>query len=317
MKSKKISFLMAAHNEEKIIAHTLSNLMNLPYKNYEVIVGLDGCTDGTEKIVKNLSKKYANLRYEKMNLRGGKPSVINKIIGKADGEIIIINDADWIFKTKNKNGIKNMVEIFNDERVGGIAESFPVQYNPYKKSSSGLLKLGVMWSSFFWMKYIVRNYSEIYNERKKFFVLKKEFEFPLIVNIFRKKLYSKNMSLGDDFERCIDIIHKGYKVVIIEDEKMPRMYSYGEKITFPNLIKQKKRTSIARKQINSKYKNKKKNYGLGIKFYIFSFKEFLKIPIKDKAGFALWIFTFFLGNILNIFSKDKDTKEGWKLRLPR
>ncbi len=47
----KISFLMAAHNEEKIIGEALDSLSKIPYENYEVIIGLDGCTDGTEGIV--------------------------------------------------------------------------------------------------------------------------------------------------------------------------------------------------------------------------------------------------------------------------
>ena len=49
----KISFLIPAHNEEKIIATTISHLLKIPYDNYEVIIGLDGCTDKTEEIVKN------------------------------------------------------------------------------------------------------------------------------------------------------------------------------------------------------------------------------------------------------------------------
>ena len=53
----KLSFLIPAHNEEKIISKTLNNLINLPYENYEVLVGLDGCTDRTEEIVKRFKAK--------------------------------------------------------------------------------------------------------------------------------------------------------------------------------------------------------------------------------------------------------------------
>jgi len=55
---KKISFLISAHNEEKIIGRTLENLINLPYENYEIILGLDGCTDNTERIVKSFERKW-------------------------------------------------------------------------------------------------------------------------------------------------------------------------------------------------------------------------------------------------------------------
>src|SRR3989344_464119 len=107
----KISFLIAAHNEEKIIAKTLKNLISLPYKNYEVILGLDGCTDKTEEIVKSFEKKSKKIRHYNLNIREGKPAVINKIIKKAKGEIMIINDADWIFRVKDKDSLKQLLDI--------------------------------------------------------------------------------------------------------------------------------------------------------------------------------------------------------------
>jgi len=94
----KLSFLIPAHNEEKVIGKTLENLLNIPHKDYEVIIGLDGCTDGTEEIVKEFVKKSNKFKYKSLNLRSGKPTVINEIIKYAKGNIIIINDADWIFK---------------------------------------------------------------------------------------------------------------------------------------------------------------------------------------------------------------------------
>jgi len=310
-KQKKISFLIAAHNEEKIIEKTLRNLFYLPYDNYEVVVGLDGCEDKTEEIVKKFVKKSKKFRYYRLELRKGKPAVINSIIRHARGEIIIINDADWLFKSRYTDGIKKLMRIFEDEKVGGVAECFPVQYES-KKGNKSLLELGVTESSFLWMRYVQKKYSEKYREWK---VLKKDLKFPLLVNIFRKKLYRENEGLGDDFERCIDILKRGYLVVELNDPKMPRMYSHGEKITLKNLIKQKKRTSLARKQINQRYSRK---YSLGAGFYFFSIKEFFQMRgYRKKAGLFLWAGIFAVGNIINFFSKDKGTTEGWKLRLSR
>ena len=77
----RISFLMAAHNEEKIIRGALENLSKLPYDSYEVILGLDGCEDNTLSIVKEYKKKKPRIfKYYELNERKGKPAVINKII---------------------------------------------------------------------------------------------------------------------------------------------------------------------------------------------------------------------------------------------
>ena len=137
-KERKISFLIPAHNEEKIIAKTLENLINLPWQNYEVIVGLDGCTDNTESIVKKFQEKFKRIKYYKLNLRRGKPAVIDRIIKYAKGEIIIINDADWIFSVKDKESFYDFISAFECGRsskftfvVVGISIEVGISESPF------------------------------------------------------------------------------------------------------------------------------------------------------------------------------------------
>ena len=92
--TRMISFLLALHNEEKIIAQTLKNLINIPYDDYEIIIGLDGCTDGTQDIVNHYCEKSSKVNYISLNLRQGKTAVINELVKVALGEILIIIDAD-------------------------------------------------------------------------------------------------------------------------------------------------------------------------------------------------------------------------------
>src|SRR3989338_6041575 len=127
----KISFLIAAHNEERIIGKALENLSSLPFNSYEVILGLDGCTDNTLRIVKEFKKKYPKIfKYYELNERKGKPAVINKIIPHAKGELIIIHDADWIFRVKSKEDLEEYVSWFKDQELGGVVESYPIEYDP-------------------------------------------------------------------------------------------------------------------------------------------------------------------------------------------
>jgi len=243
MKDIKISFLMAAHNEEKIIAKTLKNLISLPYKDYEVILGLDGCADKTEEIVKSFEKKSKKIKHYNLNIREGKPAVINKIIKKAKGEIIIINDADWIFRVKNRDSLKQLLEIFNNPKVGCIADSFSVQY-PARKEA-GILEMGVMMQNQIWIDYIKEHGKKI---NDLWIIADKDFS-PLIVNIFRKKLYKQNQTLGDDFERFYDIVDSGLEIAATTDSNLPRMITAGETYKFKELIKIKERTALARKQL--------------------------------------------------------------------
>ena len=130
---------MAAHNEEKIISKSLNSLLNLPYDNYEVLIGLDGCTDNTERIVNKFVNKSKKFKYYKFNLRNGKPPVINSLIKKAKGEIIMINDADWEFWAKDGKTFLRFIKVVENPLIGGIAEAFHLEWNEKK------IENGNMW----------------------------------------------------------------------------------------------------------------------------------------------------------------------------
>src|SRR3989344_7828448 len=192
----KISFLVAAHNEEKIIAKTLLNLLNLPYDNYEVLIGLDGCTDKTEEIVRGFTKKSKKIRYFSLNLRKGKPEVIDFLMKKTTGEIVIINDADWIFTLDGNEKLEEYLSVFKDKKIGGIAESFPVEWDKKKIKSGNIGFRIVAYGTYFWFEFQKKKFAaerkgKLYVENPKMF----------LTNVFRRKLYKKSLSLGDDFER--------------------------------------------------------------------------------------------------------------------
>lgn len=305
----KLSFLIAAHNEEKIIAKTLDNLLNFPYDDYEVILGLDGCTDGTEKIVKEFCKKSKKFRYYKLNLRQGKPAVINSIIKHAKGEIVIINDADWLFTVKDRKMLEKYLAVFNNPRVGGIAESFPVEWQEEKLKIGGAGYKMVAYSAYLWLDFQKKNFTF---KEKEMTYLKEPTMF--LTNVFRRKLYKKNFSLGDDFERTKYIMSENYKITIFEDIEMPRMIATYNKISMKDIFKQKIRTALARKQLENIQKINTKSYYLPAVSHIF--KNSWKFGFG--AGFLImsWIFLTTIATLIAGFKKT-DTKEGWKLRAKR
>ncbi len=307
----KISFLMAAHNEEKIIGEALDSLSKIPYENYEVIIGLDGCTDGTEGIVKRYCKKNKKMRYFKLNLREGKPAVINEIIQKAKGEIIIINDADWIFKFGNEKMFRNMLSVFKNPKIGGIADSFPVEWQEDKLKKAGIGFKMVAYSSYFWLQFQKKAFAEK-NSSEEYAFLKKPTMF--LTNIFRRKLYNRNSSLGDDFERTYDVMAQGYKIVFFSDIEMPRMISTYDKVNIRDLFKQKIRTAIARRQIEPEQKINFTNYYFPAVVYMN--RESWKNGVETGLLVALWTVLTAFSSLLSRFSK-KDTKEGWTLRAKR
>lgn len=310
MKKIKLSFLIAAHNEEKIIGKTLKHLSGILYKDYEVIIGLDGCTDNTEKIVKYWKRKNNNIGYFKLNLRKGKNLVINSIIKKAKGEIIIINDADWLFSIENKDSILKLVKIFDDEKIGGIAESFPVEWDAEKIKRGDIGYKMVAYSSYLWLEFQKNKYSHKISEELSIVDEPKMF----MTNIFRKKLFKDNYSLADDFERTRNIIKNGYRIVFFNYEKMPRMTAIYDKIKISDIYKQKIRTARAREQIKDKEKIGFSDYYFPSIFYIFV--NSWKFGVSIGILMTIWLI---IGSLATFVSKFKkiSTKEGWQLRAKR
>ena len=52
----KFSIIIPANNEEKYIEKTINSIKEQSFKDYEIIVVANGCTDNTAEIVKNNQK---------------------------------------------------------------------------------------------------------------------------------------------------------------------------------------------------------------------------------------------------------------------
>jgi glycosyltransferase involved in cell wall biosynthesis len=309
IKNLKLSFLIAAHNEEKVIEQTLKNLSSLPYNNYEVIIGLDACTDNTENIVNKFKRlKPSIFKYYKLNLRQGKTSVINNIIKHAEGDIIIINDADWIFSYTDKEKLTKFLSVFNNPKIGGIAEHFPVEWDAKKLKNSNLGFKMVAYSSYYWFKYQKHRFSY----QKDNLIYLKEPTMSL-TNIFRRKLYKENLTLGDDFERTAHIMQKAYDVVLFDNIEMPRMIAVYDKIKIKDLIKQKIRNAIARRQISEVIKAPINTKSYYLPAILFMLRKSFRDRISAFFIVLFWIFITTYAVAIAKFTR-KSTSEGWRMR---
>ncbi len=94
------SILIAAHNEEKVIGETLQRLLNQNYPEsmYEIIVAADRCTDRTNDIVKQMSRKVVNLSLIEIDKVESdispKKNAIGLAIREAKYDNFILMDAD-------------------------------------------------------------------------------------------------------------------------------------------------------------------------------------------------------------------------------
>lgn len=113
----KVSLVVAAYNEEKVIAKKIENSLDLDYPEdrLEIIISSDGSTDNTDTI----AEKYVShgITFLKFNSRRGKVNVLNDVIPKAKGEVVLLSDANTIYKG---DAVKKIVRDFADPEVGCV-----------------------------------------------------------------------------------------------------------------------------------------------------------------------------------------------------
>lgn len=91
-----VSVMIPGHNEECVIAHTVENILNMNYENFEVIVIDDRSTDNTASVIKDLEKKYDKVTalIRDKDAFPGKSAVLNEAMKIAKGRAFLIFDAD-------------------------------------------------------------------------------------------------------------------------------------------------------------------------------------------------------------------------------
>ena len=112
-----VSVLIAAYNEEKVIAKTIRSLLNADYSNFEIVVVNDGSTDNTNSVVRRMYSRDPRVRLLRQ-ANGGKAAALNRAIAEARHEILICLDADTILAS---GAISSLVRHFNDPNVGAVS----------------------------------------------------------------------------------------------------------------------------------------------------------------------------------------------------
>ncbi len=112
-----VSVLIPAFNEAKVIAASIRKILASEHENIGVIVIDDGSTDGTSQVV---SLNFgADPRVRLLTTpNGGKAQAINSGLAQAEGDIVVVLDADTQFEPQT---ISRLVRWFADPKTGAVA----------------------------------------------------------------------------------------------------------------------------------------------------------------------------------------------------
>lgn len=244
----KVSVLIAAYNEEKVIRETVETLLasNYPKERFEVIVGSDNSKDRTHEIMQELADSNPQVKFFPFFERNGKPGVLNRIEEKAFGDILVFCDSNILF---DKNALMEMASLFADKRVGGVSGEIRL-----KKSKTGNQE-GTYWKLESRIKDFEGKVGSLIGANGGMYAIRRELYWK----------YPVGETIQDDILMTLKVISAGYDFTY---DTMA--YSHEEPTaTNEDEFKRKKRIQVS---------------NLGTIRYV---KEFLN-PFTGFTAFALW-----------------------------
>lgn len=198
-----VTLLIAAYNEESVIASKLENSLALDYPSdrLQILVAADGSDDHTVAIVQSFADKGIELSFSPQ--RSGKMAAITRAMKHVRGDIIVFSDANNRYQTDT---IRQLIAPFTDQTVGGVSGAKTII------KGDGVLgdSEGLYW------KY-------------ESFIKKQETKLGCCVGVageifaIRRVLFSTppDNVINDDFYMAMDLVCKGYSIIYV-----PTAHSY-------------------------------------------------------------------------------------------
>jgi len=219
----KLSIIVPVYNEEKTIQKVLEKLLNLNFSasdglEKEIIIVDDGSTDGTKEAISNIKYQISNFKFISYKENQGKGMAVRKGFKEANGEILIIQDADLEY---NPEEYENLLKPIIAGETKVVYGSRFLQENPnlYWRYLWGNKLLSFLISFLYGAKI-----ADAYTGYK---VIKKEILENVNLN-----------SDGFEFEAEITckLLKKGYKILEVPISYSPRSIEEGKKINYKDAI---------------------------------------------------------------------------------
>jgi cellulose synthase/poly-beta-1,6-N-acetylglucosamine synthase-like glycosyltransferase len=127
-----VAVIVAAHDEEAVIARRVQNLLALDYprEQLELVVTSDASTDRTEEIAEQLGARVIR------NPRGGKVAAQDRAVRETASEIVAFSDAN---ATWAPDALRKLVAPFADPKVAYVCGQLRLQ------AADGSNKEGLYW----------------------------------------------------------------------------------------------------------------------------------------------------------------------------
>lgn len=139
-----VSIVVAAHDEEDVIARRLENLLALDYppELVEIVVASDASSDRTDAIVEELAAREPRIRLVRCP-RGGKVAAQNLTVKQTTGAILAFSDANC---TWAPDALRRLVRPFADPDVAYACGRLSIE------RADGTNREGAYWRYEVWLR---------------------------------------------------------------------------------------------------------------------------------------------------------------------
>jgi cellulose synthase/poly-beta-1,6-N-acetylglucosamine synthase-like glycosyltransferase len=190
----RVSIVFAAHNEQAVIVQKMFNCARLDYPagSLEILVGCDGCTDATAALARVAAPPNASV-YEFAE-RSGKPAVLNRLLPRARGEIVVFCDANTEFEP---DAIRALVRHFRQPRIGCVCGELRLRARAGQASGEQLY-----WRFETLLKFLESRLNMLVGANGAVFAIRRSLFIPIPAD-----------GIVDDFLIAMDVRAAGYRVI--------------------------------------------------------------------------------------------------------
>ena len=195
-----VSIVIAAYNEEQVIEQKITSMLqtSYPLSRFDIHIGSDNSSDATNEIIQKYALQYPNVILHAFTERQGKAEIINKLTAQAQGEIIVLTDANVYFENET---IYELVKHYKNPEialVGGLIINTNVKKTGISYQEKTYLSIenkikyreGVLWGS------MIGAFGGVYSIRKTYY-------HPVPKNYFM-----------DDFYITMKVLEDGKKAIL-------------------------------------------------------------------------------------------------------
>ena len=219
-----VSIVLAVHNEAAHIVRKLDNLLALDGADAirEIFVGSDGSTDPTNLLVGDY--RDPRVRLVAFGERRGKPAVLNDLVSRCTGEIVILADARQEF---DRACLTQLIAGFADPSVGVVSGELVLRASSSVTTASE--GIGLYWRYEKWLRKSESRFRGVPGATGACYALRRQLFQPIPAS-----------TILDDVAIPMTIVAQGYRCVF-----QPAALAYDDPSQSPRQEAIRKRRTIA------------------------------------------------------------------------